>query len=251
MTNSEYIETMISQNDLIYIDTATLMEIEGMENFIQSYEDIFIRYSKKMIVSKAVCYELARHLGSSNQVKVELALQVIGILVRYNDLFEVRNSGMTETELAKAFADSHLLSELTVNKTEYGQLLITNDKKLSRDAYGINNQESCKGHRVMVCYINRVGELHMCECVKGMALKRSNADDVFAEMIEIEKTMPSYVSDSKQKAELQNTKEEASLVQNEEGWLSWIGAGIFAGATFAFGTYIGMKNPRLLENFSL
>ena len=44
---------------------------------------------------------------------------------------------------------------------------------------------------------------------------------------------------------------ELYLVQNEKGWFSWIGAGIFAGATFAFGTFIGMKNPRLLENFSL
>ena len=144
-----------------------------------------------------------------------------------------------------------MLSELTVNKIEYGQLLITNDKKLSRDAYGLNNQESCKGHRIMVCYVNRAGELQMCECVKEASRLSWYTDNVFSEAIEIEETMPSYALDSKQKVNLKNTKEVASLVQNEKGWFSWIGAGIFAGATFAFGTFIGMKNPRLLENFSL
>ena len=63
----------------------------------------------------------------------------------------------------KAFADSELLSRLTKGKIEFSQLLITNDKKLSVDAYSLNNLNSCFGEKISVCYISKNGLLHKGE----------------------------------------------------------------------------------------
>ena len=35
---------------------------------------------------------------------------------------------------------------------------------LGQDAFELNNQGSCRGYRIMVCFINRFGELRKCEC---------------------------------------------------------------------------------------
>lgn len=112
-------------------------------------------------------------MSSDNERKSQAALEAIGILSQFVDLFDVQNDAMNENEIAKAFADCQLLSELTLNKAEGGQLLITNDRKLSKDAFDLNSQESCKGYRIMVCYLNRFGELHMCQCVKDTVSKNT------------------------------------------------------------------------------
>ena len=173
MTSQKYIQNMIHNNERIYIDTATLMEVEWTRLFINNCREILISEGKKIIVPKAVCLELARHMSSDNERKSQAALEAIGILSQFVDLFDVQNDAMNENEIAKAFADCQLLSELTLNKAEGGQLLITNDRKLSKDAFDLNSQESCKGYRIMVCYLNRFGELHMCQCVKDTVSKNT------------------------------------------------------------------------------
>ena len=173
MTSHKYIQNMIHNNERIYIDTATLMEVEWTRLFINNCREILISEGKKIIVPKAVCLELARHMSSDNERKSQAALEAIGILSQFVDLFDVQNDAMNENEIAKAFADCQLLSELTLNKAEGGQLLITNDRKLSKDAFDLNSQESCKGYRIMVCYLNRFGELHMCQCVKDTVSKNT------------------------------------------------------------------------------
>ena len=150
MTSQKYIQNMIHNNERIYIDTATLMEVEWTRLFINNCREILISEGKKIIVPKAVCLELARHMSSDNERKSQAALEAIGILSQFVDLFDVQNDAMNENEIAKAFADCQLLSELTLNKAEGGQLLITNDRKLSKDAFDLNSQESCKGYRIMV-----------------------------------------------------------------------------------------------------
>lgn len=128
MTSQKYIQNMIHNNERIYIDTATLMEVEWTRLFINNCREILISEGKKIIVPKAVCLELARHMSSDNERKSQAALEAIGILSQFVDLFDVQNDAMNENEIAKAFADCQLLSELTLNKAEGGQLLITNDK---------------------------------------------------------------------------------------------------------------------------
>jgi len=171
MTSQEYIKTMIQNNGRIYIDTATLMEVEWMKLFISNCKEILITEEKKIIVPKAVCLELAKHIESADARKSHAALEAIGILSQNLNLFDVQNEALTEQEVSKVFADCQILSELTLNKRAGGQLLITNDRKLSRDAYNLNELESYKGYRIMVCYLNKFGELHMCQCVKDTIFK--------------------------------------------------------------------------------
>lgn len=182
MNSQDYIKTMIQNNGRIYIDTATLMEVEWMKLFIINCEEIIIKEKKKIIVPKAVCLELAKHIESADARKSHAALEAIGILSQNQNLFDVQNEAMTEQEIVKVFADCQILSELTLNKRDGGQLLITNDRKLSRDAYNLNELESYKGYRIMVCYLNKYGELHMCQCVK---------DTIFKEIPDEQKTVES------------------------------------------------------------
>ena len=170
MYPSDYIQTMVSLNEAIYIDTASLMDVDNLELFIDNAEWVLLNEHRKIIVPRAVCLELARHLGSQNPVKKDKAVRVLEMLGSHSDIFEVHNEDLREEEAMKAFADSELLAELTLNRTACGQLLITNDRRLSEDAYKLNEQASCRGHKVMVCFINRLGELRKCECARAQSV---------------------------------------------------------------------------------
>ena len=169
MYTNDYIRTMVSANEAIYIDTASLMDVENLELFIDNAEWVLLNEHRKIIVPRAVCLELTRHLGSQNPVKRDKAVRVLEMLGSHGDIFEVHNEDLREEEALKAFADSELLAELTLNRTACGQLLITNDRRLSEDAYKLNEQASCRGHKVMVCFINRFGELRKCECARAQS----------------------------------------------------------------------------------
>lgn len=155
---------MIRANARIYIDTTALMDTAEMRLFIEKAADILRAEGKKLIVTRAVRSELARHLGSNNKVKQALTMNAISIINEYEDLFQIEGGIIDDGDVSKAFADAALLAELTLNKSIGSQLLITNDKKLSKDAYVINQQESCKGRKVMVCYINKGGDLMRSRC---------------------------------------------------------------------------------------
>ena len=85
MTSQKYIQNMIHNNERIYIDTATLMEVEWTRLFINNCREILISEGKKIIVPKAVCLELARHMSSDNERKSQAALEAIGILSQFVD----------------------------------------------------------------------------------------------------------------------------------------------------------------------
>ena len=117
MNSQEYLINMLQSNKRIYIDTATLMEVEWMKAFIENYEEILLEFERKIIVPKAVCLELAKHMESGNERKSKAALETIGILSHNQGIFEVRNEAITEGEIAKVLADCQLLTELTINKS--------------------------------------------------------------------------------------------------------------------------------------
>lgn len=164
MISKDYISMLIQANPIIYIDTASLMETEELSQFIENGEDIFLNKNRRIIVPPAVCLELVRHLASGKQEKQDKAMRVLELLNAHQDIFDVRNSELNEDDIYKAFADAEILAELTRKKKDSGQLLITNDRALSHDAFGLNKLGSCRGHRIMVCYINRQGELRRCDC---------------------------------------------------------------------------------------
>ncbi len=164
MVAREYIGAMVYANKIIYIDTASLMDVEELNRFIRNSEDIFLKERRRIVVPKAVCLELVRHLGSGNPEKQEKAMRALETIREHQDIFNVQNKDLSEDEIDHAFADAEILAELTRNKKICGQLLITNDKDLSTDAYSLNNQGSCQGYRIMVFFINKFGELRKCEC---------------------------------------------------------------------------------------
>ena len=167
MTNTQYIEKILASVERIIVDTSTIMT-RGFQQFIINNRERLLAVEKKIIVPKAVYSELARHVESENPEKSGLAMAAVELLALNKAIFQVENEALTE-ETAHAFADAQLLADLTIHRSDCNQLLITNDRKLSCDAYDLNQQQSCKGCRVLVCYINGCGELQCCDCARPTA----------------------------------------------------------------------------------
>ena len=128
--------------------------------FLVQYQDIFGSLDKKIIVTREVCLEIVRHLSSKNIEKQEKAKSVILLFKNYSNLFIFEDKDLKQSEVSSAFADSELLSRITKDKSKHSQLLITNDKNLSVDAYKLNKLYSCKGKKIMVCFIDNLGQLN-------------------------------------------------------------------------------------------
>lgn len=160
MTNKEYVQNLLLANDIIYIDTSSLMNVEEFKVFIESYSEDFLNFGMKITVTREVCLEIVKHLSSEHIEKQTKAKRVIDIFKNFNTIFIFEDENLTSHEANFAFADSELLSRMTKSKLDYKQLLITNDKNLCIDAFNLNTLNSCKGQQIMVCYINRNGKLH-------------------------------------------------------------------------------------------
>lgn len=160
MTNREYVEDLLALNEKIYIDTSSLMNDTELGRFLVQYQDIFGSLDKKIIVTREVCLEIVRHLSSKNIEKQEKAKSVILLFKNYSNLFIFEDKDLKQSEVSSAFADSELLSRITKDKSKHSQLLITNDKNLSVDAYKLNKLYSCKGKKIMVCFIDNFGQLN-------------------------------------------------------------------------------------------
>lgn len=160
MTNREYVEDLLALNEKIYIDTSSLMNDTELGRFLVQYQDIFEALNKKIIVTREVCLEIVRHLSSKNIEKQEKAKSVILLFKNYSNLFLFEDKDLKQSEVSSAFADSELLSRITKDKSKHSQLLITNDKNLSVDAYKLNKLYSCKGKKIMVCFIDNLGQLN-------------------------------------------------------------------------------------------
>lgn len=160
MTNREYVEDLLALNEKIYIDTSSLMNDTELGRFLVQYQDIFEAQNKKIIVTREVCLEIVRHLSSKNIEKQEKAKSVILLFKNYSNLFIFEDKDLKQSEVSSAFADSELLSRITKDKSKHSQLLITNDKNLSVDAYKLNKLYSCKGKKIMVCFIDNLGQLN-------------------------------------------------------------------------------------------
>ena len=168
MTNIEYVNALLCSNDVIY------MNVQELRKFLDSYQQCFIKHNKKIIVTREVCLEIVKHLSSKIESKQFKAQRVIDLFKEFRDVFIFEDQNLNNLDAEKAFADSELLSRLTKGKTEFSQLLITNDKKLSVDAYSLNNLNSCFGEKISVCYISRNGLLHKGETEFGNHVVNEN-----------------------------------------------------------------------------
>lgn len=235
MTNTQYIEKVLASVERILVDTSTLMT-PGFQHFIQNNKVRLLNTGKTIMVPKAVYTELARHMDSATPEKCELAMAAVELLALNKDIFQVESAPLTEDEIAHAFADAQLLSELTLHRSDYSQLLITNDRKLSCDAFDLNQQQSCKGRRVLVCYINWLGELQCCECARPTN-DRSESEP---ELVAPEKVTETVIET--------NAPKDAEEAQDtwEFDWLSGL-MGV-SGIGLLYGLYKGGK--ALLKNIA-
>lgn len=157
-----YLKTAMSNSETI-IDTASLMQ-PGFESFMQKNAETLRASGFKIIISRDVRMELIKHMSSSDPEKAALAFHASTVVAEYKDIFCVEPGHVSDEEAFKAFADRAILSRLTTNSGTTSQLLITNDKRLARDAFNINHLDSCRSHRIKVCYLNDEGSLCRCEC---------------------------------------------------------------------------------------
>ncbi len=180
MNNTQYIEKVFHNVGRVLVDTSTLMT-PGFQHFIQNNKEHLVASGKKIIIPKAVYTELAKHLDSDNHDKSKHAIDAVALIVTNEDLFQIEKHELTEEEVAHAFADAELLSDLTLHRNDCNQLLISNDRNLSSDAFDLNQQKSCMGRKILVCYINYLGELQCCDCVNDS--NEMKTDKVIAETL--------------------------------------------------------------------
>ena len=162
--NAEYVERMINVNDRIYVDTATLMETSRLQLFINTARPYLHKAGKKLCVLDSVGTELMKHSEFSNDEKRKSATTAFKIIEANKDVFEIDDS-ISFAGRKLVFADADELSELIKRKADERQLLITNDRHLSEDAYSLNWLKSCDGYQIKVCYLDVVGGLQTCRCV--------------------------------------------------------------------------------------
>lgn len=228
MTNFQYTEKTLASVQRILVDTSTLMT-PGFQRFISNNKELLIAGNQKIIVPKAVYTELARHMGSEDSDKCERAMSAIDLMALNKDIFHVESVPLSEYEIAHAFADAQLLSELTLHRSDCSQLLITNDRKLSCDAFDLNQQQSCKGRKVLVCYINWCGELQCCDCARPSAER--TVEKPASTNLESDAVSSSRISEA--------TSEEVVADAWEFDWLS--GLLSLSSAGLVYGLYRGGK----------
>lgn len=157
-----YLSYLLESNERIYIDTCSLMNTESMRLFIGRAEREFLFYQKKITVPSMVMWELKEK--QNDLLKKSNAEEAIQLIEQFDDIFEVESDLELETK-SYSHADAQILANVTADKAKYGQLVITSDRNLSKDAFALNKQESNKGKKIMVCHITRNGFINMCDCV--------------------------------------------------------------------------------------
>lgn len=189
MTKFDYSNDMLAKNDIIMIDTSSIMDYESLSQLVVSVKPTLLTLGKKIIVPKVVWMELMRHRHSNNLEKQIRVNNAINIIESNLDVFTLDNQDMNNEDIFSAFADAELLSELTKNKPKHTQLLITNDKRLSSDAFKLNRQESCYGGYISVCYVTNEGNLNKCKVVTE---SYRQAPEIKEKIVEVPVEVPVY-----------------------------------------------------------
>lgn len=165
-TNLEYIAKQLGSNELIYIDTCSLMDSERLLRFIENAKPVFLKKKMKIIVHHSVMDEIFKFEYYYSGHENEQAHTAREIIMKNLDLFQIQSNDDKADDNSECFADKELLRVLFENRSNHTQLLISNDRALTADAYNFNNVESVKGNRINVCYLDSHGQMNMCDCVK-------------------------------------------------------------------------------------
>ena len=227
MNRREYVVSMLKANTKVYIDTASLMNVEALEQFIQNFEDIFEDMNRRIEVPYSVRLELSRHMRSRDVVKYTRALEALSLIGSHTGMFSIPETPTDEEEIRKAFADMDLLAMLTKNKKDEAQLLITNDRDLADDASKLNNLGSCRGRKVSVCFITSAGELYMNNGSKSSLSRQPKPEEEDLAVKPSEAT-PTDVPTEEDGSQTENSKNDAE-------WIRWIA---ISGGSFTAGVLV-------------
>lgn len=165
MYKTEYLKQQIQNNEIIWIDTCTMMYIQRFELFIKNVRPILLETSKKIQIPDCVIAELAKHQLSTDEFKRTSAIEALNIVKLNSDIFKIEYLD-NDASNGDNFADPKILTVILEKRRNIPQLLISNDQRLTSDAYKFNGFESFYGNKVSVCYIGANGDMNMCDCVK-------------------------------------------------------------------------------------
>ena len=152
-------------SDVVIADTSVVMNTEALEEFVERYEDILRESGTRIIIPASVRKEIARLLGSENPDKMNKAQDCIDVLCRHRDLFTMEGGDLSQEDLDTVHADPEIIAMMTMRRRRQRQLLLTNDRGLAADVYGLNSLQSCHGKPIAVCYIDRAGYLKESDCM--------------------------------------------------------------------------------------
>jgi len=230
MNSDEYTKSVITRSGLIIPDTSTLMK-KRFQFFLENNKDWLVLNNKKFFIHRAVYTEIARHLRSGNPELVEAAMRAIKLMVENSDVFLVDSAELSDEEVERTFADNILLAELTRNMSDCIQLFIVNDRNLGKDAFNLNKLQSCRGHRIYVCFINPFGELKCSDCVQfANADNREDTKDK-TESVQQEACVDTVKTEASSVAETEMTKVEP--VSSQEAWKFDLKSGAITGLSLA------------------
>lgn len=166
MYKTDYLKQQIQDNEIIWIDTCTMMYIQRFELFIKNARPILIESNKKIQILDCVMAELAKHQLSADAYKQASATEALNLIKANNDIFKIEHLDNNASN-GENFADPKILTVILEKRRNIPQLLISNDQRLTSDAYKFNDFESFYGSKVSVCYIGSNGDMNMCDCVKN------------------------------------------------------------------------------------
>lgn len=161
---------ILKDEDYVIIDTCSLMEdsfpefLDILEETKKEYLDVLPVY-----VLDSSIEELKKHAANKEQKDKKIAAkQAIRIIDRARrkktiDIISVVSGGRDKDKKAKDeeyyFADVEIISKVTLDRTQYQILVITQDKKLASDLLNLNNSQAVHGSKVRVYKIEANAEL--------------------------------------------------------------------------------------------
>lgn len=163
---NDYIKQQVENNEIIYIDTCSLMNPNRLIGFLEYVKPLLLNEGKRITIHNCVMEELRRLQMSSNSLKRDQANIALDIIAKNRDSFEILSDDSDDSSDYEYFADKELLKDIFDQRRNHTILLISNDRKLTFDAYNFNKIESVNGNKIHVCYLSHYGDLNICDCVK-------------------------------------------------------------------------------------
>lgn len=154
--------TKIMSGYQVYIDTSALMNVEQLKVFIDNVEKDFT-FRKKINILSNVYQELTDFSNGYDNDKKNYAKEALKLISK-SFIFAVNPEFKRKKN---PFADPRILTTLIENKIHTPQMLITFDKKLSIDAYNLNDLKCMENQNdIKVMAIDSEGMLYVPECIE-------------------------------------------------------------------------------------